>query len=261
MSLFDWQKSDVAATAAFFSIVFCVRGSSTWAGEKRRRATRAPSSARRARAARPKIEPKRLVKCRRPSIPGHSPPHLADDRRRLLELLADHGHLLDVRRPRLLRVETLRALHELPLDLAELEQRRDDLRVAARSRRGEVSGRLHGSSQIPEKKKKRRGPTWLSLCIISVSMAWSAKIMHESYSAMGRASSDRRMAVLPSKWTMRRLPQNRESPPSTGCPRARCRWTRTGSPCPSPPSACPGPPCRSRRATCPGARSSRRRRR
>ena len=232
MSLFDWQKSDVAATAAFFSIVFCVRGSSTWAGEKRRRATRAPSSARRARAARPKIEPKRLVKCRRPSIPGHSPPHLADDRRRLLELLADHGHLLDVRRPRLLRVEALRALHELPLDLAELEQRRDDLRVAARSRRGEVSGRLHGSSQIPEKKKKRRGPTWLSLCIISVSMAWSAKIMHESYSAMGRASSDRRMAVLPSKWTMRRLPQNRESPPSTGCPRARCRWTRTGSPCP-----------------------------
>ena len=158
MSLFDWQKSDVAATAAFFSIVFCVRGSSTWAGEKRRRATRAPSSARRARAARPKIEPKRLVKCRRPSIPGHSPPHLADDRRRLLELLADHGHLLDVRRPRLLRVETLRALHELPLDLAELEQRRDDLRVAARSRRGEVPGRLHGSSNIPGRKEKTPRP-------------------------------------------------------------------------------------------------------
>ena len=36
MSLFDWQKSDVAATAAFFSIVFCVRGSSTWAGGDRR---------------------------------------------------------------------------------------------------------------------------------------------------------------------------------------------------------------------------------
>ena len=48
MSLFDWQKSDVAATAAFFSIVFCVRGSSTWAGgivdARRFRGTRATSA-------------------------------------------------------------------------------------------------------------------------------------------------------------------------------------------------------------------------
>ena len=48
MSLFDWQKSDVAATAAFFSIVFCVRGSSTWAGKsvdaRRFRGTRATSA-------------------------------------------------------------------------------------------------------------------------------------------------------------------------------------------------------------------------
>ena len=59
--------------------------------------------------------------------------------------------------------------------------------------------------------------TWESLCIISVSMAWSAKIMHESYSAMGRASNDRRMAVLPSKWTMRRFVSSRR----TSSPAAR----------------------------------------
>ena len=48
-------------------------------------------------------------------------------------------------------------------------------------------------------------------------MAWSAKIMHESYSAMGNASNDRRMAVLPSKWTMRRFVSSRR----TSSPAAR----------------------------------------
>ena len=44
-----------------------------------------------------------------------------------------------------------------------------------------------------------------SLCIICASNDWSAKIMHESYSAMGRLSRQRRMAVLPMKWTIFKL--------------------------------------------------------